>query len=159
MSGPCIATEEFITYGHSTLGRGSQLLWFSRLHRTSHAKRRSRRNSTTKFSLTYSPSSSPEFCANRTKRRNNTPNFSPTTPSNFISCREQMLAVAPRPFVVSVTAFSIGVMTFFGVTALNPSTEDSRAFRDENLRTAIAASLVFTYLFIVCFTAFVRSAA
>ena len=94
MSGPCIATEEFITYGHSTLGRGSQLLWLSRLHRTSHAKRRNRRNSTTKFSLTYSPSSSPEFCANRTKRRNNTPNFSLTTPSTFISWCDQMLAVA-----------------------------------------------------------------
>src|SRR4029453_8338237 len=95
MSGPCIATEEFITYGHSTLGRGSQLLWLSRLHRTSHAKRRNRRNSTTKFSLTYSPNSSPEFCANRTKRRNNTPNFSLTTPSNFISWCDQMLAVTP----------------------------------------------------------------
>ena len=95
MSGPCIATEEFITYGHSTLGRGSQLLWLSRLHRTSHAKRRNRRNSTAKFSLTYSQSSSPEFCANRTKRRNNTPNFSLTTPSNFISWCDQMLAVAP----------------------------------------------------------------
>ena len=66
--------------------------------------------------------------------------------------------VPESDFVVSATAFSIGVMTFFGVTALNRSTEDSRAFREENLRTAIAASLVFTYLFIVCFTAFVRSA-
>jgi hypothetical protein len=94
MSGPCIATVEFMTYGHSTLGRGSQLLWLSRLHRTSHAKRRNRRNSTTKFSLTYSPSLSPEFCANRTKRRNNTPDFSLTTPS-IISWRDQMLAVAP----------------------------------------------------------------
>src|SRR4029453_12810406 len=67
--------------------------------------------------------------------------------------------VPESDFLVSATAFSIGVITFFGVTALNRSTEDSRAFREENLRTAIAASLVFTYLFIVSFTAFVRSAA
>jgi hypothetical protein len=66
--------------------------------------------------------------------------------------------VPESDFVVSATAFSIGVMTFFGVTVLNRSTEDRRAFREENLRTAIAASLVFNYLFIVCFTAFVRSA-
>jgi hypothetical protein len=66
--------------------------------------------------------------------------------------------VPESDFIVSATAFSIAVMTFFGVTALNRSTEDTKAFREENLRTAIAASLVFTYLFIVCFTAFVRSA-
>ena len=61
-------------------------------------------------------------------------------------------------FVVSVTAFSIGVVTFFGITELNRSTEDSRVFREENLRTAIAGSLVVTYLFIVCFSSFVKSA-
>src|SRR5262249_15675553 len=66
--------------------------------------------------------------------------------------------VPESDFVVSATAFSIGVMTFFGVTALNRSTENGKAFRDDNLRTAIAASLVLTYLFIVCFTSFVRSA-
>ena len=92
--GPCIATEEFITYGHSTLGGGSQLLWLSRLHRTSHAKRRSRRNNTAKFSLTNSASSPPEFCADRTKGRHTISNFSLTTPSNLISWCDQMLAVA-----------------------------------------------------------------
>src|SRR4030095_11979171 len=66
--------------------------------------------------------------------------------------------VPESDFVVSATAFSIGVVTFFGVTALNRSTEDRRWFREQNLITAIASSLVFTYLFIVCFTAFVRSA-
>jgi uncharacterized membrane protein len=61
-------------------------------------------------------------------------------------------------FLVSLTAFSIGVVTFFGITEVNRSAEDSRVFREENLRTAIAGSLVITYLFIVCFTSFVRSA-
>lgn len=61
-------------------------------------------------------------------------------------------------FVVSVTAFTIGIITFFGITDLNRSTEDSKVFREENLRTAIAGSLIVTYLFIVCFTAFVRTA-
>jgi hypothetical protein len=60
-------------------------------------------------------------------------------------------------FIVSATAFTIGVVTFFGVTELNRSSEDRRVFREENLRTAIASSLVLSYLFIVCFTAFVRS--
>src|SRR3981081_869164 len=61
-------------------------------------------------------------------------------------------------FLVSVTAFSIGIVTFFGITEVDRSAEDSRVFREENLRTAIAGSLVITYLFIVCFTSFVRSA-
>ncbi len=61
-------------------------------------------------------------------------------------------------FIVSMTAFSIGVLTFFGIMELNRSAEDSRMFREENLRTAIAASLVITYLFIVCFTSFVKTA-
>jgi hypothetical protein len=60
-------------------------------------------------------------------------------------------------FVVSATAFSIGVMTFFGITNLTRTSEDGRLFNDENLRTAIASSLVLTYLFVVCFTAFVKS--
>ena len=48
-------------------------------------------------------------------------------------------------------------MTFFGIAEMNRAAEDGRLFRDENLRTAIASSLVLTYLFIVCFTAFVKS--
>lgn len=66
--------------------------------------------------------------------------------------------VPESDFVVSVTAFSIGVVTFFGITDLNRSPEDGRVFREENLRTAIAGSLVVTYLFLVCFNTFVRSA-
>ena len=65
--------------------------------------------------------------------------------------------VPESDFIVSVTAFAIAIVTFFGITDLNRS-GDSRAFRDENLRTAIAGSLVVTYLFIVCFTSFVRTA-
>ncbi len=61
-------------------------------------------------------------------------------------------------FVVSATAFSIGVLTFFCIMELNRSAEDSRVFGEDHLRTAIAGSLVVTYLFIVCFTSFVRSA-
>ena len=66
--------------------------------------------------------------------------------------------VPESDFVISVTAFSIGVVTFFGITDLNRSAEGSRLFREEDLRTAIAGSLVVTYLFIVCFTSFVKSA-
>src|SRR5262245_2395976 len=66
--------------------------------------------------------------------------------------------VPESDFVVSATAFAIGIVTFFGITDLNRSGSDDRLFREENLRTAIAGSLVLTYLFIVCFTSFVRSA-
>lgn len=66
--------------------------------------------------------------------------------------------VPESDFIVSVTAFSIGIVTFFGITDLNRSAADSRVFREENLRTAIAGALVVTYLFIVCFASFVRSA-
>ena|SRR3989442_12199735 len=66
--------------------------------------------------------------------------------------------VPESDFVVSVTAFSIGVVTFFGITDLNRSAEGNGVFREEHLRTAIAGSLVVTYLFIVCFSSFVRSA-
>ena len=66
--------------------------------------------------------------------------------------------VPESDFIVSVTAFSIGVVTFFGITDLNRSAADSRMLREENLRTAIAGALVITYLFIVCFASFVRSA-
>jgi hypothetical protein len=66
--------------------------------------------------------------------------------------------VPESDFIVSVTAFSIGVVTFFGITHLNRSTDARGVFRDETLRTAIAGSLVVTYLFIVCFSAFVKSA-
>jgi hypothetical protein len=66
-SGLCIAMEEFITYGHSNLGRGSQLSSLSRLRPTFRASRRKRSNSTTNFSLKRAP--------------------------NFISWRDQMLAV------------------------------------------------------------------
>jgi hypothetical protein len=66
--------------------------------------------------------------------------------------------VPESDFIVSVTAFSIGVVTFFGIAHLNRSAADRRIFREDSLRTAIACSLVITYLFIVCFSAFVRSA-
>lgn len=58
-------------------------------------------------------------------------------------------------FTVSITAFSIGVVTFFGVIGLNRSPPGKQVLKDDNLRTAIACSLVISYLFIVCFTAFV----
>jgi hypothetical protein len=61
-------------------------------------------------------------------------------------------------FIVSVTAFSIGIVAFFGIMDLSRSASDDRLFKDESLRTAVAGSLVLTYLFIVCFTSFVRSA-
>jgi hypothetical protein len=61
-------------------------------------------------------------------------------------------------FLVSMTAFSIGTITFFGIAELNRSPDERGVFREETLRTAIAGSLVITYLFIVCFTSFVKSA-
>src|SRR5262245_13675365 len=47
--------KEFITYGHSNLGRGSQLLSLLRLRPTFRANRTKRSNSTTNFSLTTCP--------------------------------------------------------------------------------------------------------
>ena len=62
-------------------------------------------------------------------------------------------------FLVGMTAFSIAVVTFFGVLRLNRSAPDQALIMDaERLRTALACSLVITYLYIVCFTTFVRSA-
>lgn len=61
-------------------------------------------------------------------------------------------------FVISITAFAIGVVTFFGITDMNRSGQDQNILKGENLRTAIACSLIISYLFIVCFTAFVKTA-
>ena len=47
--------KEFITYGHSNLGRGSQLLSLSRLRPTFRANRTKRSNSTSNLSLTTCP--------------------------------------------------------------------------------------------------------
>ena len=66
--------------------------------------------------------------------------------------------VPESDFVVSVTAFAIGIVTFFGIAELNRLGGDGRVFRERSLRTAMAGSLVMTYLFIVCFSAFVRTA-
>lgn len=61
-------------------------------------------------------------------------------------------------FIISMTAFSIGVLTFFGTMELSRPSQDGGPFKEGNMRTAIASSLVTTYLFVVCFTAFVKSA-
>jgi len=53
------------------------------LHRTFPTKRRNRRNSITRFSLTTCRNSPPEFHAPRTKRRNSISNFSLTTAPYF----------------------------------------------------------------------------
>jgi len=66
--------------------------------------------------------------------------------------------VPESDFIVSMTAFSIGVVTFFGILELNHPTQEGSVFGEHNLRTALACSLVLTYLFIVCFSAFVKSA-
>lgn len=56
-------------------------------------------------------------------------------------------------FVIGVTAFAIGVVTFFRIAALQRGTLDG-----DRLRTAIACALVMTYLYMVCFTTFVANA-
>ncbi len=61
-------------------------------------------------------------------------------------------------FIISMTAFSIGVLTFFGTMELSRPPQDDRPFKEGSMRTAIASSLITTYLFIVSFTAFVKSA-
>jgi hypothetical protein len=58
-------------------------------------------------------------------------------------------------FVVGITAFSIGVVTFFGVAGLNRSVKNQQVLKGERLRTSIACSLVLSYLFMVSFTTFV----
>lgn len=61
-------------------------------------------------------------------------------------------------FMVGVTAFSIGVITFFGVATLNSPKKYEQILGGEHLRTAIACSLVMSYLFIASFTTFVANA-
>ena len=61
-------------------------------------------------------------------------------------------------FLIGIIAFSIAVITFFGVIQLNRSAADQTLLMEgERLKTAMACSLVITYLYIVCFTTFVKS--
>src|SRR3954469_3504402 len=60
-------------------------------------------------------------------------------------------------FVISVTAFAIGIVSFFGIANMRPSASGPVVLRGETLRTAIACSLITSYLFIVCFTTFVKT--
>ena len=60
-------------------------------------------------------------------------------------------------FIIGVTAFTIGVTTFFGITGLNRLTHDQAVFNDERLRTAIACALLMSYLYMVTFTTFVAN--
>lgn len=68
------------------------------------------------------------------------------------------LLAEDHDFVISLTAFAIGVVTFFGITAMNHSRGEQSVLKGESLRTAIACSLIMSYLFIVCFTTFVQTA-
>lgn len=70
---------------------------------------------------------------------------------------EQKVGDVDIDFVIGVTAFSIGVVTFFGMAALNPPNQDRRIFTTERLRTSIACSLMMSYLYIVSFTTFVKN--
>ena len=63
-----------------------------------------------------------------------------------------------RDFVIGVTAFAIGVVTFFGITALNHPAKGQQVFKGERLRSAIACALVMSYLFMATFTTFVGNA-
>jgi formate hydrogenlyase subunit 4 len=60
-------------------------------------------------------------------------------------------------FVIGVTAFSVGVVTFFGIIGLSRSSQKQQMPPAGSLRTAIACSIVISYLFIVCFTTFVKT--
>lgn len=59
--------------------------------------------------------------------------------------------------VLAVTAFSVSVVTFFGVIALNRPREGKWLVGKENLRSAIASCVVVTYVFILTFTTFAGS--
>lgn len=61
-------------------------------------------------------------------------------------------------FIIGVTAFAIGVVTFFGIAGLNRSPQDPPLLTDERLRTAIACGLLMSYLYMVTFTTFVANA-
>ncbi len=58
-------------------------------------------------------------------------------------------------FVVGVTAFSIAMVTFFGILGPDRSTKERSSLGGDRLRTAIACSLIITYIYMVSFTAFV----
>jgi hypothetical protein len=60
-------------------------------------------------------------------------------------------------FVVSVTAFAIGVVTFFGIAEISRPASAQNVLKGDHLRTAIACSLITNYLFIVYFTTFVST--
>ena len=59
--------------------------------------------------------------------------------------------------VLAVTAFSVSVVTFFGVISLNRPRERKWLVGKENLRSAIASCVVITYVFILTFTTFAGS--
>ena len=60
-----------------------------------------------------------------------------------------------RDFLVTVTAFSVGIVTFFGITEPNRPAKGQQVFKGERLRSAIACTPVISYLFMVSFTTFV----
>ena len=59
--------------------------------------------------------------------------------------------------VLAVTAFSVSVVTFFGVISLNRPREGKWLVGKGNLRSAIASCVVITYVFILTFTTFAGS--
>lgn len=58
--------------------------------------------------------------------------------------------------VLGITTFCIAVTTFFGVMALNNSTTKGR-LNKESLQTAIASTIVITYICILCFSVFLNT--
>jgi O-antigen ligase len=61
-------------------------------------------------------------------------------------------------YVIGITAFSIGVITFFGVAGLNSSGKEHVVLKGERLRTSIACALVLSYLYMVTFSTYVANA-
>lgn len=59
--------------------------------------------------------------------------------------------------VLALTAFSVSVVTFFGVITINRPREGKWSVGKENLRSAIASCVVITYVFLLTFTTFVGS--
>jgi hypothetical protein len=58
--------------------------------------------------------------------------------------------------ILGLTLFTIAATTFYGAMVLNQLSKSKRSLEETDLRTAIASSLVVSYLFILCISAFTK---
>jgi hypothetical protein len=59
--------------------------------------------------------------------------------------------------ILSMTSFAIGTTAFFGIIAASQSSDSKGFFSKDHLRTAITGAVLITYLFILCFSVFIKT--